>query len=85
MLLLLLGLFPLSPAGRGVSKLLDLVENWNGESKGNNVVLPDPLVADVPLQWELGNLCSEGVRVLHGATHSTSSGSVRHSGCNIKG
>lgn len=78
---LLLGLGPLGLAGRRVSKLLDFVENGDRASKSNEVVFPDPLVVDVPLQGELGNLSREGVRVLHGATHGSSSGSRRHSAC----
>lgn len=51
-------LFPLT-------KLADLVEDWDAQSYGDEVVLPDPLVVEVMFNWELGDLCREGVGEFH--------------------
>jgi hypothetical protein len=44
---------------------VDFVEDWHGNSKGDEIVTPDPVVLDVVFEWELGNFSREGVWELH--------------------
>lgn len=52
---------------------MDFVEQRNGHAERDEVVAPDPLVLEVVLDRELGQLRREGVRELHGTCHR-----VRH-------
>jgi len=76
LMILLLGLGPLGLRLGGVGQLLDFVEDGRRQTQSDEPVLPDPLVVDVPLERELGDLGREGVGKLHGTTHGSSG--VRH-------
>lgn len=61
---------------------MDLVENWHGDDNTGHPILPNPLVGNVVLERELGDLRRDRVGELHGTTW----GSVRHSyGFGLKG
>lgn len=50
-----------------LTQSVDFVEDWDAHSEGDEVVAPNPLVLDVILQWELGDLSREGVWIFHRA------------------
>lgn len=50
-----------------LTQLADLVEQRDGQTECDKVVAPDPLVLEVVLDRELGQLGGEGVRELHRA------------------
>lgn len=51
-----------------LTQLADLVENGNASDTGNEVVAPDPLILNVVLKRELGELSGESVWISHGTS-----------------
>uniref|UniRef100_A0A8D8MKC0 (northern house mosquito) hypothetical protein n=1 Tax=Culex pipiens TaxID=7175 RepID=A0A8D8MKC0_CULPI len=64
---LALGFGPLGYVSGRVGQLADLVEQRDGQTECDKVVAPDPLILEVVLDRELGQLGGEGVRELHRA------------------
>lgn len=52
-----------------LTQLADLVEHGNASDTGNEVVAPDPLVLNVVLKRELGELGGESVWISHGTSN----------------
>lgn len=64
-----LKLFKCTALNQVLTQLADLVEHGNASDAGNEVVAPDPLILNVVLKRELGNLSGEGVWISHGTSN----------------
>lgn len=75
---LALRLSPLGDISGRVGHPVEFVEDWERQSEGDEIVAPDPLVLDVVLQGELGDLRAEGVRKFHWAPDGLLSCNISH-------
>lgn len=61
-----------------LTQFANLVEDRNRQTKGKEVVAPDPLILNVVLQWELSDFGRKGVREFHGVANGLFNNFVSH-------